>query len=638
MNFIYKITFLLIITHCFSLTAQNNSTCDQPVPFCTGTDIIFEAGTDAGSAQPGPNYGCLVTQPNPAWFFFKIAQPGSLNLTMSSSPAVDIDFICYGPFSSLDGVCTQQLTFLKIVGCSYSSATTEILNINNTQVGQFYLLLITNFSNDPSNISFTQTGGSAGTDCGIISNITNNGPLCIGDNLEITLETDEEDATFSWTGPNNFTSIVQNPTLTNVTTANSGTYYVTITTSQDVTTDSTVVIVNPKPDTPTFSTSQPLCIGSPLVLTVNNLVPTSTYRFILPNGTVTTANSLNFGQATASNNGVYGLVVSVNGCVSDTFFTEINLNPVQTPVITGSTYVCNNVPTVLSVSGNYVSYLWSTQSTTDTIMALAGEYTVTVTDANGCQATSSPFIVGESFPEALIVGLTTFCQGDSILLYSSGDYPSYLWSNGSTNDSTYVYGGETTLIVTDQFGCSDTTVVILSPIAVPNAAFGVDPEGLVNSGVNIQFTDLSTNPDGVSIIRWEWFFGDGNESDEQNPIHAYAQPGSYDVMLVVMNMFGCYDTTIITVNVVDEVNIPNVFTPNNDGINDFFEIENIQFFKGNFVIIMNRWGKKVFDSQDYNNDTIRWDGDGEPAGVYFYVVDIPDRETQKGTVTLIKGK
>jgi gliding motility-associated-like protein len=401
---------------------------------------------------------------------------------------------------------------------------------------------------------------------------------------------------------------------------------------------SQVITVNPKPNTPFFITTNPLCEGSPLILTVDNITPTSTYKFILPNGTVTTGNSLNFGQATESNNGTYGLVVSVHGCESDTFFSEINLNPIQQPVISGSSYVCNEVPTELSVEGDYVSFLWSTQSTTDTVMVLSGEYTVTAIDANGCPATSEPFIVGDSSPEALIVGLTTFCQGDSILIYSSGDYPEYLWSNGSTNDSIYVYGGEATLIVTDQFGCKDTTVIILSPIAVPNAAFSVEPEGLVNSNVNIQFTDLSTNADDISIIRWEWFFGDGNQSDIQNPIHAYDQPGSYNVMLVVMNLYGCYDTTYVTVNIVDEVKIPNVFTPNNDGINDFFEIENIQFFDGNFVVIMNRWGKKVFESQNYNNDTIKWDGEGEPAGVYFYIVDIPDKEPQKGTVTLIKNK
>lgn len=323
------------------------------------------------------------------------------------------------------------------------------------------------------------------------------------------------------------------------------------------------------------------------------------------------------------------------GTFTDTF--TVHRYDVQTPVITGENHVCFNQPTTLTASGgNFIEFQWSSGSNSDTTIVAAGEYTVTAYDANGCRTTSEPFIITTSSPEATIQGMGAFCQGDSILLYSPDPFAGYLWSNGSTNDSTFTTGGDFYLIVFDDFGCFDTTFISLTPIPLPEANFSQTPESPVNSGVNIQFTDLSTSTN-ITLVSWFWDFGDGNTSSDQNPVHVYEQPGEYTVMLVVMNQFGCLDTIVKTTNIVDEVIIPNVFTPNGDGFNDFFQIKNIEFFKGNQVVVMNRWGRKVFEAADYNNDTIKWDGGENPSGVYFFVVDIPDRDPQKGTVTLIRN-
>ena len=324
------------------------------------------------------------------------------------------------------------------------------------------------------------------------------------------------------------------------------------------------------------------------------------------------------------------------GTFTDTF--TVNRYNVQIPEIIGVNHVCFNAQTTLSVSPpDFLSYQWTSGSEFDTTIVASGAYQVRVVDENGCVLESDTFFISSSSPEATIQGMGAFCQGDSILLYSLDPFESYLWSNGSTNDSTFTTGGDFYLIVTDEFGCFDTTFISLTPIALPEANFSQVPESPVNSGVDIQFTDLSSDPNNTPFISWFWEFGDGNDASEQNPVHVYTEPGEYPVMLVVINQFGCLDTIVKTVNVVDEVIIPNVFTPNGDGFNDFFEIKNIQFFGGNQVLIMNRWGRKVFEAADYNNDNIKWDGGDAPAGVYFYVVDVPDRDPQKGTVTLIRN-
>jgi gliding motility-associated-like protein len=181
----------------FLLFAQGN-TCNTAEPFCTGSVYTFPAGvnqTAASTQQPGNNYGCLATSPNPAWYYMEIDQPGNLTINMTNSSNVDIDFILYGPYSSLAnamsycgnmGTASSGSSVNTVVDCSYSTAANESATISNAQTGQVYVLLITNFSNQNTNISFTNSGSStATTNCNIvnpeclISNFTANIGACI---------------------------------------------------------------------------------------------------------------------------------------------------------------------------------------------------------------------------------------------------------------------------------------------------------------------------------------------------------------------------------------------------------------------------------------------------------------------------
>lgn len=127
------------------LVKSQSQYCADSDPFCTGTTYIFPAGVNTGSAEPGANYGCLSTQPNPAWYHMKILEPGSISIQMFSTPLRDIDFILWGPFIDPVTPCVAGLTANKIVSCSYSPNPIETANIPNGQVGEYYILLITNF-------------------------------------------------------------------------------------------------------------------------------------------------------------------------------------------------------------------------------------------------------------------------------------------------------------------------------------------------------------------------------------------------------------------------------------------------------------------------------------------------------------
>ncbi|MCX6305406.1 MAG: hypothetical protein NT040_10580 [Bacteroidetes bacterium] len=150
---------------------QQNSTCETAAPFCTGTLYLYPAGVNCLKGQTGPDYGCLITCPNPAWYFLKIAKPGTIVITMGSKPARDIDFCCWGPFTYPD--CCSYLTAGKIVSCSFSPSAFETCTIPKARTGEFYMLILTNFSNQPCNIKFQQTGGNATTDCSILTSNPN---------------------------------------------------------------------------------------------------------------------------------------------------------------------------------------------------------------------------------------------------------------------------------------------------------------------------------------------------------------------------------------------------------------------------------------------------------------------------------
>ncbi len=169
--------------------------CANTNAFCADNSgqFNFSNSTNSGSAEAGPNYGCLTTQPNPAWFYIKIGATGNLNMQIEQNSladftgtGIDVDFICYGPFTQAEiqgGTSCNNLTNVNTVDCSYSPNAIETLNITNAIAGQYYMLLITNFDNSPGFINMellaTSTGG---TDCSIVSgNLGADQDLCLGE-------------------------------------------------------------------------------------------------------------------------------------------------------------------------------------------------------------------------------------------------------------------------------------------------------------------------------------------------------------------------------------------------------------------------------------------------------------------------
>lgn len=144
---------------------NNAYTCSAANSLCSSLGQPFLNTFQGITAEPGNNYGCLSTRPNPTWFYLPVSSAGNLQFLIEQSSNInftttnlDVDFICYGPFTSPTVGCNAPLS--SIVDCSYSSASTEIVDIPNAQPGQYYLIMVTNFSNQPGYIRINQLAGS----------------------------------------------------------------------------------------------------------------------------------------------------------------------------------------------------------------------------------------------------------------------------------------------------------------------------------------------------------------------------------------------------------------------------------------------------------------------------------------------
>lgn len=122
----------------------------------------------------------------------------------------------------------------------------------------------------------------------------------------------------------------------------------------------------------------------------------------------------------------------------------------------------------------------------------------------------------------------------------------------------------------------------------------------------------------------EWNFGDGNFSNEKETQHVFNSPGKYDVALTVYK--GDEKTTVnhqIEIKQAGEFKeFPNVFSPNNDGVNDLFSIESENISEFNLTVF-NQKGEMVYKTDDLN---FRWTGDDEPEGQYYYIIMAKDSD------------
>lgn len=565
--------------------------CIPAEPMCAtedfGTNIPSVVGGDV--APPGPDYGCLGSEPNPTWFYFRIDEPGNLvfDLNQYTEPdqggqGNDIDFIIWGPFDEVPCDYADLILDL-IVDCSYSPSEVEEVNINGAQSGEYYVLLITNYSQDPGyfNLIFN-TNQSTGTfDCTILGNAEysecdNDGngevqfdldaiaeDLAEGDNtLDITFYSTEEDATND-TGNN----IISSPFTVNIA------------------------------DAPATVYAQVKDENGNIDEIIN--VTLSIYAG------VTGAQNVSYETCDIGNDGSEEIdltsfnVIANPGAYTITYYEE------EQDAIDGNAAF---IPT----PANY-------ETGTATVY-------VRIENENGCFAIAEINIdvsglevdLGEDF---------SMCEGE-FTLTANGDFSGFTDVTFTWRRNGSILEGETSnTLVIDQIGQYSVTV---------NTAEGCSGSDTVNviQGEAPVISTVTVGPDyviieamgGVTPYQYSLTGAVWQDSNQFNNL----QPGIYTIY--VRTAEGCIATQQFAV-----LFIPTMFTPNGDGVNDTWNIPGLEIYPGSDVVIYDRQGRLVYQSELTGN--VIWNGffmNGQkaPTQDYWYTINVTDGRKFTGHITV----
>ena len=295
----------------------------------------------------------------------------------------------------------------------------------------------------------------------------------------------------------------------------------------------------------------------------------------------------------------------------------------------------------LTVTGGTAPYSfnWSNGATTEDLQNISkGDYTVTITDANGCSVSRQFSIFRQDpieieFTETLVTNCVTKTISKRIEANVLGGFlPHTLsWSSGTVSGvnnqiMTTDQNGSYQLTVTDDKGCIQTKSVLINDIPTIGdldfrySAFALNSYDLLSIEDPIQFTNLSTGD--ISLISWD--FGDGSPLvKEENPVHTYDTVGNYTITLTITYESGCTYTMQRSIDITIGYQLihPTGFTPNGDGFNETIRPK----FTGFTELEMNiydSWGTKVYFEKGTSLNG--WDGTikGKPAenGNYIMVV------------------
>jgi gliding motility-associated-like protein len=556
---------------CLSGTATDLSiTAATPGGVITTTSVQWysnvtnsNSGGTVVATHPAPpatdTYTPQTSVANALYYYAVVTNSKSCVTNSNPSGLITINAIPSAPAVSNNGpVCvgaTLSLTTATLGGASYSwtgpngfISTLQNPSIPTTSIGEsgIYSLTVTVSGCTSAASSTTVTVKSTPS----TPSAANGGAVCVGIPLQLTTAT-VSGATYAWTGPGGFNSSTQNPSVPTTSTAESGTYSLTVTVNGCTSAvSSTTATVNSIPSTPTATNGGAVCVGTPLQLTTAT-VGGATYAWTGPNGFVSSAQSPSVPTTSTAESGTYSLTITVNGCTSAVSSTTATVNSIpSTPTAANGGAVCAGAPlqlTTASVSG--AAYTWTgpngfvssaqSPSVPTTSTAESGTYSLTIT-VNGCtSAVSSTTATVNGLPTVAITasGPTVFCAGGSVNLTASGGL-SYNWSTGAgTSIISVVNSGSFTVTATDGNGCKGTSAATVVTVnALPTAT-------MTASGPTVFCAGGSVNLTASGGLSYNWSTGAGTS------IISVVNSGSFTVTATDGN--GCKGTsaaTLVTVN------------------------------------------------------------------------------------------
>ncbi len=557
-------------------TRTDNEHCVNSLPFCTTDLIQFEAAsTDQTATEPGMDDGCIGSSYNPSFYHMRIHTAGQFVIHMEGHDPTtgvdrDIDFCMWGPYEEeqiASGWACSHLTSDKIIDCCYSADETEdvylgypadehhhntshgTINYHRPEVGEYYILMITNFSRQPCVINFTKTPGSGPgeTDCDILPGIVNNdGPYCEGETIHLTVN-EQMNASYSWTGPNGFVSDLQNPTIENCTMEMAGIYTCVTTVGTQTTEASTTVVIYQQP-TPSF-TATTVCEGEATSFEgMASGTNVANYDWDFGDDEIGSGQIINHTYAEAGTYQVTLVVTAEDGtCPGEITQTVIvNAMPVPTATADPSLVIYDGTSTLTGDAGipGSFTYHWEPSDmvtdpnspTTQTVPLHATQvYTLTVTNTEGgCTSTIQVAVSmeGSNLAATAYAEENQLCENHSTTIHAT--------PTGGTGNYTYSWTGP------DGFTSTQQAPMVTPPVGTSTYTCQVG-DGLVTQQASVTITVNPKHETSITETECDLFIWDPQGHTFTEPGHSgnnYDESGSY--IRTYTNQYGC--DSIVTLN------------------------------------------------------------------------------------------
>lgn len=592
----------------------------SPASPCVGATVNFTDGSTGGGLTYSWTFAggipATSTAPNPS-VVFTTAGPHNVTLTVTNSDGTDTE--------------TQTVT---VVTCG--SAPVANYSVSPTPI----------CAGSPATFTNTSTGGPFIAAQWTFVSGTPNSSTSLGT------------ATTTWATPGTYTVqlIIANAS------------------GADTITNTVTVVNCTTPPTANFTIpAGPFCQGQCITYTNTSTGSGLTYAWTTPGGTPATSTSAspNICYSTA---GTYNVTLIVsNSAGSDTSIQSVTINNCVAPPVANfnlpNDTICRGQCinyTDLS-SGTPTSWTWSfagatpgsstIQNPTNICYNTIGSFPVTlvVTNSAGTNTLTRTIVVTNCSPpsSAFTLSDNRICMGDCITVNNITTFgTSYLWtfpggtpdSSTATNPGTICYKDTTgvfpiTLIAFNQYG-SDTTVQNIIVDTIPIIEAFPDELGL-SLGNTAELWATANGP-----VTWQWISTDtASLGDTTNMSEITVQPTTPTVTMyyvIATGANGCsnIDSVIIDVELTDVIGVPNAFSPNGDGYNDFLKVLG-PGIESMHLIIYNRYGQLVFETSDQLNG---WDGkqNGKnlDPGVFAYYLEYSLKNglsgLKKGNITLIR--
>jgi len=581
-----------------SITATINAIPATPV--ISGNTILCEESMLALSVSPSANTSYQWT--GPAGF-------------TSGAPSISIANVT-GSYNGLYSVTASQN------GCTSNSATANVL-VNNLPIAP---------------------------------QIITNSPVCTGNSLNL-VTSDLPGAQYSWTGPNGFSSNLQNPAINNVSLNHGGHYQLTVTVNGCSSTlpSTTAVDVKQTPSAPALVNNGPVCEGGDLKLLVTG-IPGAVYTWSGPGNFNSSVQNNVLPSVISTSAGTYYATQTVNGCTSVAASTNVNIH-IRAKLTAGNDQlICSSINSVNlsgSIQAGSSGVLWTTSgsgsySSADEVATIynpsstdkaSGSVTLKLASVNNgaCPAALSSLILRFIQPPSADAGADqTICADETGVVLNAvfANAPGGSWSTSGSGffqpsagnvKVAYVPGSRDktegsvrlTWTTSENGPCpaaSDAAIISIKQppsISTPAVQYVLENKSVLLKPI--------TNGTG---LRYSWtpalYL---NRDTLPNPLCTPKSNITYK--LLVSDAFGCSSSAQLAIKLVMSPVIPNVFTPNGDGVNDTWQIKNLDHYSDCEINIYNRYGQLVHHCIGYIKE---WNGTTNdkllPAATYYYIIDL----------------